>query len=210
MRYLSSLNNISPAQKQLHRAWVNRITATHLHADTSAHFSCAHMPGRSTAHYRRKSRQLKRLLQHSNTSTPTSEPEITYTPEDLKEEERCKELRRQAAQRGNQEAANRRYYQQNPLAAALNEAARPAAVAQRQPEAPQPQPQQPKPRTKIVRARYHVRNSITDCEKLIPGLPTPTVINKTTSHCLLDTVQIDFFVTGLTHAAIRPPALISL
>ena len=115
-----------------------------------------------------------RLLSERHPNTLISEPEDTYFPEELREEERCKELRRQAAARGNQEATNRRYYQQNPLAAALNEAARLAAVSQRQPEAPQPQPQpQPKePRTKIVRARYHVRK-IND--KLIPGLPTPTI-----------------------------------
>ena len=168
------------------------------------------MSSRSAAHYRRKSRQLKRLLCERHPNTLTSEPEDTYTPEELREEECCKELHRQVAQRGNQEAANRRYYQQNPLAAALNEAARLAAVAQRQPEAPQPQPQQPKselPRTKIVRARYHVRNNNNE---LIPDLPTPTVIIKTTNHCLLNTVQIDFFVCGLTLIAIRPPTLIEL
>ena len=169
------------------------------------------MSSRSTAHYRRKSRQLKRLLSERHPNTLTSEPEDTYTPEELREEERCKELRREAAARGNQEAANRRYYQQNPLAAALNEAARLAAVSQRQPKVPQPQPQpQPKPRTKIVRTRYHVRNNTTDCDELIPGLPTPTVINKATSYSLIDTVQIDIFVVGLTHIAIRPPTLIDL
>ena len=160
------------------------------------------MSSRSTAHYRRKSKQLKRLLSERHPNTLTSEPEDTYTPEELREEERCKELRRQAAVRGNQEAANRRYYQQNPLAAALNEAARLAAEASRQPEATQPQPQL---RTKIVRTRYHVRN-----DELIPGLPTPTVIKKATNHCLLDTVQIDFFVVGLTHIVTRPPTLIDL
>ena len=183
-------------------------TPTRRHICTTQYTpSCTHMSSRSTAHYRRKSRQLNRLLQHSNTSIPTSEPEISYTPKDLQEEERCKELRRQAARRGNQEAANRRYYQQNPLAAALNEAARLAAVSQRQPEAPQPQPQPKEPRTKIVRAKYHVRNNN---DELIPGLPTPTVVTKTTNYCILDTVQIDFFVTGLTQTAIRPPTLIEL
>ena len=164
------------------------------------------MSSRSTAHYRRKSRQLKRLLSERHPNTLTSEPENTYTPEDLREEERCKELRRQAAQQGNQEAINRRYYQQNPLAAALNEAARLAAISQRQPEAPQPQPQpQPKePRTKIVRARYHVRN-----DELIPGLPTPT-IGYQANDSLIDRITIDFFVTGLTHIVDRPPTLINL
>ena len=47
------------------------------------------------------------------------------------------------------------------LAAALNEAARLAVIAERQPEAPQAQPQpQSTPRTKIMGAQYDARNDV--------------------------------------------------
>ena len=170
------------------------------------------MSSRSTAHYRRKSRQLNRLLQHSNTST--TNPQTVeqwnqyyveqYGPE-FPEEERRHQLRRQAAQEGNRQAIAKRQGL-TPLAAALQHAATlVSAEAPRQPEATQPQPQQP--RTRIVRTKYHVRDQT---DELISGLPTPTVIPKATNYCLLDTVQIDFFICGLTQIAIRPPRLIKI
>ena len=69
------------------------------------------MSSRSTAHYRRKSRQLNRLLQHSNTSNINLQTVEQwnqyyieqYSPE-FPEEERCHQLRRQAAQEGNRAA----------------------------------------------------------------------------------------------------------
>ena len=173
------------------------------------------MSSRSTAHYRRKFRQLNRLLQHSNTSTldQRTAEEITeywnqyylkhYGPEIFEEEERCRQACRQAAQEGNRQAIARRQGL-TPLAAALEHAATLAsAKAPRQSEATQPQPL---PRTRIVRTRYHVRNQT---DKLITGLPVPTTGHQA-SDCLIDRINIDFYVVGLTHIAIKPPILIRL